>query len=604
MQRRIFRQHNRMSQVYQMLRAYVLLKRDVDYVVTDAAIVLIDELTGRTLPDNRYQQGLHATLEAKEGVPVHPECETLAQVSVQGFINQYSHVAGMTGTALDSRDELERQYGLRVVPVPPSQPPMRVDFGARLYLSRRDKLAAIVDEVKACQRVGRPVLVGTLTIEQSEELSRLFSRHGIEHNLLNAVRNTAEAEIIRGAGAFGAVTISTNMAGRGTDIVLEPGVNGRVIEGYLDSLWELLDQGWSTVEIACGTTQEAELLRKAVSNRQGLRVRANSRAMWPYASVLDVSRKSGEATGGQSVTLDFGLGLYVLGAEMNQVGRIDRQLRGRSGRQGAPGASRFILSLEDRLMDFQGDNSSCLSDGPHLDGSGRTFFEGPKLERHLASVQAGLESDDEASRSMSHQYSRVLEAETTAYYTGRREIMEMDSFDEACRGFAEGWAARVVARYFPVSELHHYSGQFDEMAEELWVDFGVDCSSLHGVGIDTLAEEIGHLLLDTQGQLRAKLGDTQFARLEKFLFLHTADELWRDRIADLQELLLSVPLAHHNFKLAVADYAIRSFDGHGPFKNGVVGAFLSRLLTFPVESVAEDQGESVSLVEDLAEILV
>ena len=299
-----------MSQVYQMLRAGVLLKRDVDYVLVDGQVVLIDESTGRTLPENRFRWGLHAALEAKESVTVNPEHETLAQISVQGYMGLYSHVAGMTGTALEAQDEFEREYGLKVVCVDPSRPSARVHHGARLYSTRLDKLAAITDEVASCRRIGRPVLVGTLTIEQSQEISQLLKERGIEHSLLNAVTNAAEAEIIRKAGSFGAVTIATNMAGRGTDITLEPGLDRRVAEEYGRLVLDLLDNHGGPVEVTCGTQKEVVRLRNALDALNGLTV-SDGGDFRPCASVLVVSRRD-EPFSDKRVRLDFGLGLYVI----------------------------------------------------------------------------------------------------------------------------------------------------------------------------------------------------------------------------------------------------------------------------------------------------
>ncbi|MCH8207369.1 MAG: hypothetical protein IH956_10255, partial [Chloroflexi bacterium] len=605
LQRRLFRQNNRMSQVYQMLRAYVLLKRDVDYVVADGSVVLIDESTGRTLPDNRYRWGLHAALEAKEGLPVNAERETLAQMSVQGLISRYSHVAGMTGTALEARDEFEQEYGLKVIAVSPTRPPIRVDYGARLYLTPRDKLGAIVDEVRACKRVGRPVLVGTLTVEQSEELSGLLDEHGIEHNLLNAVTNSAEAAIIKSAGSFGAVTIATNMAGRGTDIVLEPGADRRIIEQYVKFVLDLLDNSVGQVELGCGTREEAALLHKALATRHGLTIVRDDAGSGPYGTVLAVSRRPGGPPADRKTVLEFGLGLYVLATEKNQAARVDRQLRGRSGRQGAFGASRFILSLEDRFLQFRGDNGSGMSDGPQIDESGRTFYAGPRLERHLARVQGQLESDEEESRDLSRQYWRVLEAQATAYYRGRREVVEAAPFHDDCRGFVAGWAERFVARYLTESRLYDYTQQFERMAEELWLDLGLDCDSLYGSGLDTLAVEVGRLVAAGLEDARARAGDIRFTRLEKLLFLHTSDEMWRGHLDGLEESVLSISLGHFSLKAGAAEFGLRSFEAYELLRARVIDAFLPRLLTFPLETVTDDEeAEEITLSEDVLSILV
>ena len=604
LQRRLFRQNNRMSHVYQMLRASVLLKRDVDYVVVDGEVVLIDESTGRTLPENRFRWGLHAALEAKEGVAVSAEYETLAQISVQGYMGLYSHVAGMTGTALEAQDEFEREYGLKVVSVDPSKPTVRVDHGARLYSTRGDKLAAITDEVESCKRVGRPVLVGTLTIEQSHELSRLLTERGIEHSLLNAVTNAAEAEIIKKAGSFGAVTIATNMAGRGTDIILEPSLDRRIAEEYAGLVLDLLNSQVGRVEVTCGTQEEAERLRNALGGVDGLTV-SDGPGLGSRASVLLVSRCDGPALD-KRVRLDFGLGLYVIATERNQTARMDRQLRGRSGRQGAFGASRFVLSLEDQLLQFRSDNASCLVDGPHLDRGGRTFYEGPRMDRHLAWVQRQAESDDEVDRGLGHQHGRVLEAQARATYRSRKEIVEAGSFHELCLGFVEGWAARLLGRHFTDQWPYDYPQRFEEMAEELWLDLGIDCDDLYGTGLGDLAAGVAHLVTAKLEDAQSSLGEEQVTRLEKLLFLRTADEFWRDHLVRQEESVLNVTLSHLSVKAAMAELRVRGFEAYELFKAGTIDAFLPRLLAFPIEGTRESAGEveKTGLSEDVLAILV
>ena len=603
LERQIARQNNQVNQVSQMLRAYVLLEKGVDYVVADGAVVLIDELTGRALPDTRYQRGLHAALEGKEGVTVHPECETLAQISAPGLIGQYSHVSGMTGTALGSKEEFAREYGLAVMPLPPSQPSMRADFGARVYVERRDKLAAIVDEVKLCQRVGRPVLVGTLTIEQSDEISRLMKEQGIEHNLLNAVSNSREAQVIKNAGVFGAVTIATNMAGRGTDIVPEPGIADRIAKGYASLVGQLLDEGVSTVELSSATSQEAALLRKALSRCAGGSV-AWDGGLGLSCRLARAPYGRASPAGGRVVRVEVGLGLYVIGAEINRSSRIDLQLRGRSGRQGAFGASRFILSLEDQLLAFSAGGGQSISGGPQYDAASLTCYEGPRLDRRLASVQANVERDDEVRRNLTHDYNRVMEAGALAYYRARRQILSADSFHDDCKRFVQGWASRFVDRYFPGFRFDDYEAQFDRMADELRLDFEIDCCGLEGVRLDALAAEIGDLLSAKLMRARESLGSSEYTKLEKLLFVQTSDELWRERMDCLQGLMLSIPLGLHGHKGAVAEYAIRSHDEYEWFKSRVIDAFLPRLATFPTEGVRVDGGTEARVDEDVALILV
>lgn len=560
--RRMHRQNSRMNQVYQMLRAYVLLKKEVHYVVTNGEIVLIDEFTGRTLSDSRYQQGLHAAIEAKERVPVHPETETLAQISVRGFVRQYARVAGMTGTAADASVEFEREYGLGVVQLPPNQPSMRTDFDTRLYTTRDSKLAAILDEIKFCREIGRPVLVGTLTIEQSEEISHMLTEEGIEHSLLNAVTNSDEAEIIRSAGTFGKVTIATNMAGRGTDIILEPGLNERIAEEY-----------------------EALMVRDGSTSHAGL-----------SNTVHDNGRSH--------AVISKTLGLYVIGTEMNYSSRIDRQLRGRAGRQGAFGASRFIVSLEDRMFAFHGDDFSINAGEPSVDVGGMRYSEGLHLERELDAVRSRIERDDEIRRGVHHEYARVMEAQTLAYYRMRRQVMESNSFHHECLEFVVERTERLVQRHFPELRIVDYESQFDRLAEELSLEFGIDCYRLEGVGLDRLAHEVGALLSAKLNSMRTALGDVELESLQKILFLQTTDALWRAYLVESQEMLLSNGATAHSHKAAIADYVFECSKAYLRLMERIVDIFLPKLSTFPVKTIATSQQVvEVDVIEDVAQIL-
>lgn len=596
--RRVAGRHGRTSLVYQMLRAFVLLKRDKDYLVADGRVVLIDELTGRTLPDNIYQYGLHVAIEAKEELVVNPERETLARISVQGFMGRYSQVSGMTGTALDAVAEFGRAYGLRVRRVSANRASRRTDFGARVYRNQADKLAAVMAEVTLAHRVGRPVLVGTLTIEQSQEIGSLLTEQGIPHSLLNAVNNASEAQVVRDAGAFGAVTIATNMAGRGTDIILEPDLNERVVAGYADFVGDLLDGGVGRVELACGSREECRLLMAAFSD-DGRYVASEG-----VGDAIVLVQKAGDGAGGTSVRVEFGLGLYVVGTEMNRSRRIDHQLRGRSGRQGAYGSSRFVLSLDDDFLAFGGDELSFISSGHSGDSCGREYWDGGRVESGLANVQGNGESDDEAYRGLTHQFMSVQEAQAFAYYAARREVTDSECFDDAFYGFAAGLAQSLVERHFPGSRIVDYLSQFDALAEELWVDFEIDCSELEGVGPLALGDEVEDLLLDALDDMGELLGVDALVALGKHLFLQTSDESWTEHVAGLQELMQSVALGVSGHSFALAEFALRGSEAYEAFKGRVSEAFLLRLLNFRLEDVEQGDEAHLELVEDLAEIVL
>ena len=377
--RKLSLRYNLGNQVYQMLRAYLLLKKDVDYLVTEDSVVLIDRYTGRPRPDSRYQEGLQQAIEAKEAVTVNHDGEVQAQISVQGFATQYQRIAGMTGSARSAADEFRQKYGMDVKVIPTTRPLLRRDFSCRVYVTQREKLAAIAEEVAFCQRVGRPVLVGTWTVEQSAEMSRLLTAHGVDHKLLNAVTSHEEAQVVMAAGAFGAVTVATNMAGRGTDIILDPDLNRRITGKYQDLVHQLLAGDVRQVGLRCYTKEETDLLWAEISGSENYSVTRKKRGGWEELVVTSPITTEGELQAdAPSCWLDFGLGLYVIGAEFNESPRIDLQLRGRSGRQGEFGWARRFLSLEDRPLYLHAGAALGSSGAGKTDPSGRVYYEGKR----------------------------------------------------------------------------------------------------------------------------------------------------------------------------------------------------------------------------------
>ena len=590
LRRSIDRRHSRMNQVHQMLRAHVLLERDVDYVVTDGRVVLVDALTGRRLTDNRYQYDLHAALEAKEGVEVLAAPETLARISVPGFVRQYSILSGLTGTAMDSAGEFGREYGKSVVRVPSTQPSRRVALPSRLYRTAAGKLAGLLGEVRLCRRVGRPVLVGTVTVEQSERLCRLLAEHGVEHRLLNAVNCASEAEIVKSAGAHGAVTIATNMAGRGTDILVEPGLDARIIAGYLSLAHDLLADGAAEVRLECGSTTEADALLAGVrSDVGGLGESYSSRDR-----TVGLKKPSGNGAG-SVVTLEFGLGLYVIATEMNRSHRADRQLRGRTARQGAFGSSRVMLSTEDVQRSFPG--------GSGADFARRTVVQGPGTERMLLRSQRLTEDEDEAHRGYVSEYGSILDAQTVAYYRARREVAHSVSFHGLCEDLVRECAGRLVQRHFPGLRVTGYADRFDRLVREVENDFGVDCAGLFGSALPSLADEIGALMLAKLDTLRDALGDKRLAEIERSLFIQTADEEWKGHLADLEGLVMGIPAELDGRAAAMSRFAVRAFEAYGQFKDRAIYAFIAELLTLPVDDLPLQQSSLVEIMEEAASIL-
>ena len=512
--RRIARRRALSNQVRQAMRAHLLLRRGVDYVVVEGRVVLVDRLTGRPRPDTTYRNGLHTALEAKEGMPLNPERQTAAQVSIQGFLRRYAHLGGMTGTALSSRDELRRLYGLDVARVPTTLPSRRVDMPPLVFDTAGGKLRAMVDEVESCVRAGRPVLVGTQTVEQSESVSGALRARGIGHRTLNAVNSAGEEAIVRAAGRRGAVTVATNMAGRGTDIVPEPGA-----------------------------------------------------------------------------------ALHVIGTEMNPSRRVDDQLRGRAGRQGRPGTTRFIVSLEDRPL-----AGRALGAGIR----GRSPDPLPVGDRGLERVQDRATLDDEARRAFLSDYHRVLDGQTLAYYSHRRATQASGSTYDECVRAARGLAGRAVERRFGAAPVTDYDRRFDDLAAEMLLDFGLDCEELWGLGLDALARRLGYLLVDRLDEARSAMGAARFDDLARTVLVQAGDGLWCGHLERLQEMMAVAPLAPAGHKSAVAAFQRDCAAEYERFLRDTLDSFIPRLLEAADSGAAQrDSGpQDVELPAELAGILV
>ena len=601
------RRVNLANQVYQLLRAYLLLKRDADYIVAEDGIILLDRTTGRPRPDSRYQEGLHPALEAKEGVAVNPEGAALAQISVQGFANRYRHLAGMTGTAVDAAAECRQLYSREVVALPTAHPLRRRDLPSRVYANRGEQLAAIAAAARQCQETGQPVLVGVQTVAESAVVSKHLAEAGIEHNLLNAVSGHREAEIVRRAGAAGAVTVATNMAGRGTDIILDPDLNCQIIANCRSLLRQRLERENCPVVVHCPTAAEADLLVDALAadrelvcdRRDGDQAElVVSRAVGPVSSKYP-------AVGPEPV--EFGLGLYVVSAAFSAATRVAWQLKGRSGRQGQFGASRFILSWDDPLLAYRGDRRPGLADCQKTDAAGRVYFEGKAVERYLEQVQEAAERDAAAGRGVQQDYAAIADAHTAAYYQARQEVMTGATGLEDAISIAPGAAYRIVERHFPAGENSGYSGRFWQLAKELRECYGIDAGRLYGAPLDSLPGEIADLLVEVLAARHGELGGRRFGELARLLRLQSGDEVWKDYRAGLQARSVSSRLGGYGHKSAVADYIIHAVAAWREFQGEWADLFLARLCVFPVEELAREgaaDGPAAAQLDERAALLV
>ncbi len=478
------------------LRAETLYEVDKDYIVQNGEIIIVDEFTGRLMYGRRFSEGLHQAIEAKEGVQIRRENLTLATVTFQNFFRMYKKLAGMTGTALTEAEEFEKIYNLEVVAIPTNVPVIRIDQEDLIYATEEAKWNAVVNEIKARTEKQQPVLVGTVAIETSERLSRRLKRAGIEHDVLNAKQHEREAAIIAQAGRPGAVTIATNMAGRGVDILLGGNPEGLARE-------KLRKAGLDLTEVDPETWQKA--LNEAKAQTQADR----------------------------QIVLDAG-GLYVLGTERHDARRIDNQLRGRSGRQGDPGESRFFLSLEDNLMRrFGGDRVKRFMSWAKIPEN--EPIENPVITKAITQAQIRVEGHNFDIRKRVLEYDDVVNKQREIIYAQRREILEAESLRERYLDLIEDQISAVINEFVGDEEA-----DIEALYRQLFTIFPVP----EQITIDTMSQmtpdQLEEVLIEAAHQAYYKkveeLGDEMMARAERFVLLRALDMHWQRHLTDLDVL--------------------------------------------------------------------
>ncbi|AEM42044.1 preprotein translocase subunit SecA [Ketogulonicigenium vulgare] len=480
--------------VNQGLRAHILYARDKDYIVRDGEVVLIDEFTGRMMVGRRLSEGLHQAIEAKEGAKIQPENVTLAQVTFQNYFRLYKKLAGMTGTALTEAEEFGQIYGLGVVEVPTNRPVARVDEHDQVYRTAREKFEGVVAEIKTAHAKGQPILVGTTSIEKSELLSSLLQQAGIPHNVLNARQHEQEAHIIADAGRFGAVTIATNMAGRGTDIQLGGNVDMKVLEA-----------------VAADPNANPDALRAQIE-----------------AEHAEEKQKVKEAGG-----------LFVLATERHESRRIDNQLRGRSGRQGDPGRSNFFLSLEDDLMRIFGSDrlDSVLSKLGMKEGEAIVH---PWVNKSLERAQAKVEGRNFDVRKQLLKFDDVMNDQRKVIFSQRREIMEAQDLSETVGDMREQAIEDLVGDFMPYGS---YADQWDleglqkAVAERLVLDLPLaDWLAEENIDPEQVRDRIIEAAAKRETAQVEAFGVDTWRSVEKQMLLQVIDAKWREHLLRLEHL--------------------------------------------------------------------
>ncbi|HHY36957.1 MAG TPA: preprotein translocase subunit SecA, partial [Firmicutes bacterium] len=510
-----------LNQIDQSLKAHALMKRDRDYVVKDGKVIIVDEFTGRLMYGRRYSDGLQQAIEAKEGVKVEERSQTLASITIQNYFRMYEKLAGMTGTAATEEEEFRKIYNLDVVVIPTNEPMIRIDYPDVIYKTERAKFQAVVEEIADCYRRGQPVLVGTVSIEKSEYLSRLLKERGIPHNVLNAKYHEKEAEIVAQAGRLGAVTIATNMAGRGTDILL-------------------------------GGNPEF-LARQAVAGREEEMDPAE------YQRILAEKRKETEEEHKKVVALG---GLHIIGTERHEARRIDNQLRGRAGRQGDPGSSRFYLSLEDDLMRlFGSDNISGIMDRLGLEED--QPIEHPLVTRAIENAQRRVEARNFEIRRRLLRYDDILNEQRSVIYEQRQQILR----DEDLKGYILGMAEDVLdglLQAFCSEELtpEHWDlpGLLQAVEETFLPPGSVPPEELAGREREELREFLVEQARAAYEAREEEFGAENMRELERFVMLRVVDSKWMEYLDAIDELREGIGLRAYGQRDPFIEYARESHE--------------------------------------------
>ena len=504
----------------QAMKARGLMKKDIDYVVKDGQIIIVDEFTGRLMYGRRYNEGLHQAIEAKEKVTVAGESKTLATITFQNFFRLYNKLSGMTGTALTEAEEFGAIYQLDVVEIPTNRPVARLDHSDVVYKTEVGKFRAIIRQVKACYEKGQPVLVGTVSIEKSEILSKLLKREGIPHNVLNAKHHEQEAQIVAQAGHFGAVTIATNMAGRGTDIMLGGNADflAKAELARADYPEELLVEADSFAE-----TEDTQIL--------AIRARYNDLLKKYKAEISSEADKVREVGG-----------LFIIGTERHESRRIDNQLRGRSGRQGDPGESRFYLSLQDDLMRlFSSDRVMGMMDSLGLDED--TPIDAKILSGAVENAQKSVESRNFRARKNVLEYDNVMNTQREVIYAQRQKVLDGESLREnmmtMLRGVMESGVATAMSQVGALTE--ETVAQILRQFEGIY--FAKGAFRPEGkLTADTLADQLYALAVKTYEAKETAYTPEVMRELERVVMLRVVDEYWMDNIDAMDDLKQGIGL--------------------------------------------------------------
>ena len=521
--------------VNQALHANGIMHRDKQYVVKDGEVMIVDEFTGRIMPGRRYSDGLHQAIEAKEGVTVERESRTLATITFQNFFRLYNKLSGMTGTALTEEEEFQQIYNLDVVEVPTNKPVQRVDLADSVYKTENGKYLAVIEQIKKCHEKGQPVLVGTVNVDKSEKLSAMLKRAGIKHEVLNAKFHQREAEIVAQAGKKGAVTIATNMAGRGTDIIL--GGNAEYMAKN-----ELLKLGMSDELIAEATGFADTDNQEIIDARQ------------KYTEFLNKYKE--ELKPEQEAVLNAG-GLFIIGTERHESRRIDNQLRGRAGRQGDPGASKFFLSLEDDLMRiFGSDRVKRLVDTLGLEET--EAIEAKMLTNSIETAQRNLEGRNFESRKHVLQYDQVMNTQRKIIYKQRQSVLDGEDVSQTIISMISSIIDSALDDYIGITDIPENWNlraltEFANTNLNAKGEFAVSSSELDSITKEEMRDRLLSIAQKRYAEQEQTFGEGM-RELERVILLRVVDTLWMDHLDEMEHVKREIGLRAYGQHDPVVEY--------------------------------------------------
>ena len=559
--------------IHQAMKARGVMKRDIDYVVKDGEIIIVDEFTGRLMLGRRYSEGLHQAIEAKEHVDVQKENKTLATITFQNYFRLYGKLSGMTGTALTEQEEFQSIYALDIVEIPTNKPVIRIDRNDVVYKNQAGKDRAIIEQIKACYAKGQPVLVGTISIEKSEYISSLLRKQGVPHSVLNAKHHEKEAEIVAQAGKLGAVTIATNMAGRGTDIML----------------------GGNPEYMAKADLRRAGYDEDTISEATGYAETEDETILEARSLFREKMAEHKAVTGAEAEKVRAAGGLYILGTERHESRRIDNQLRGRSGRQGDPGESRFFLALTDDVMRLYG-SERLISVFESLGVDEDTPIEHKMLTGALEQAQKTVESRNFQARKSTLEFDDVMNVQRNLIYEQRRKVLDGEDIRENIQGMVRDTIAETVGNIPPENA--------DDLAERvapltrLFVRPG-EVVYHDGMTVEELNETLAAIAADVYARREEAFGPmpdgTPLMReLERVVMLRVVDEYWMDHIDAMDNLRRGIGLRGYGNIKPIDAYKKEGFDMFEAMISGIRSEVVRRIYTVRVRKEERVERKSVT----------